>query len=267
MKVILMGTPDFVVPIFEAVANEHDVISVFTRAPKPAGRRRVLAKTPAHVWAESKNFPVYTDIKKIIGLPRPDYIIVAAYGVILKQYVMDLAPCLNIHPSLLPKYRGAAPIISAVMNGDCESGVCLMKMAAEVDAGDILMCEKFSIGENETTADIEKKAAAIAARLILDYLESPEKYPRRPQVGIPTFTKKIMAADAIIDWKKTPTEIHNKIRAVGGRTKINGTDVKILETKIEDGKLKIVRLQPAGKNPMMWADFENGRRGIIKIGE
>ena len=260
-KIIIMGTPGFVVPIFDKIAAAHDVLAVFTRAPKPAGRKQIPTKSPVHVWAESKGVPIFTSIKEIENAPRPDYIIVAAYGVILKQNVLDFAPCVNIHPSALPKYRGASPIISAIMNGEAESAVCVMQMAAEVDAGDVFMRESFSIGENETAADVEKKVSKIAGEMILKYLENPDAYPSAPQMGAPTFTKKIAADEARIDWRKTAREIHNQVRAIGGRAIVNGIDVKILETAVENGELKIKVVQPAGKKPMRWADFMNGQRG------
>jgi methionyl-tRNA formyltransferase len=283
MKLILMGTPDFVVPIFDAAADAHEVIAVFTRAPKPD-------KTPVHLWAESRGLPVLTNIKEFDSVLRPDYILVAAYGVILKDNILNAAPCLNIHPSLLPRYRGPSPIVSAIMNGDSESGVCLMKMTAEVDAGDVLMREPFQIGENETAADIEKKVGGIAADMFLKYLAAPEIYPPVPQAGNPTFTKKITSADSVIDWSRSVAEIHNLVRAIGGRTIINGIDVKILKTNLvpfagqkvdgchlwrpdgvvrqpsDENALHIVKVQPAGKKPMDWKDFMNGQRGKCVIG-
>jgi methionyl-tRNA formyltransferase len=265
-----MGTPGFVVPIFDKIASRHKIEAVFTRAPKPVGRKKIITKTPVHAWAESKNIPVYTNINKLANpvpafagmtnrIPNPDYIVVAAYGVILKKEALDFAPCLNIHPSMLPKYRGAAPIVSAILNGDAETGVCLMKMAEEVDAGDVLLCERLPIGENETTADIEKKVSKAAGDMVLRYLDAPEGFPPVPQSGEPTFTRKITNDDLSVDWKKTPREIHNQIRAIGGRTIINGIEIKILETEIAGGELEIKTVQPAGKKPMGWADFMNGQ--------
>ena len=265
MKIILMGTPDFVVPIFDAVAAAHDVAAVFTRAPKPVGRKQILTKSPVHVWAEARGIPVFTDIKEIENVARPDFIVVAAYGVILKQSVLDFAPCVNVHYSLLPKYRGANPVAAAIMNGDVESGVCLQKMALELDAGDILAREKFEIGENETTAEIRIKASAIARKMLVGFLENPGAYPPVPQAGEITFAKKELGGDTSIDWKKSPREIHNQIRAIGGRAAVNGIDVKILRTKLENEKLIIETIQPAGKKPMSWAAFMNGQHNKCDI--
>jgi methionyl-tRNA formyltransferase len=267
MKIILMGTPDFIVPIFDEIANAHDVVAVFTRAPKPAGRKRVITKTPAHVWAESRGIPVHVSIRDfddVASLYSEFAVIVAAYGVILKENVLKYNP-INIHPSLLPKYRGPTPVETAILNGETESGACLMKMTAEVDAGDMLACEKFPIDTNDNAADVYKKVSNIAQRMVLEYLAAPKKYPPAPQKGDPTFSRKFSADTEAIDWNKTPAEIHNQVRAIGGRTIVNGIDVKILETEIENGALKIKILQPAGKKPMKWADFMNGQRGRCLI--
>jgi len=270
MKLILMGTNDFVVPIFDDLANKHDIIAVFTRAPKPMGRKHVLTPSPVHNWAQSRNLPVYTSIKDFDSLnQKPDYIIVISYGVFLRDNVLNAAPCLNIHPSSLPKYRGPSPIKTAILNGDTDMDVCLMKIAPEWDSGDILSRKNVLIGENDTCADLERVVSAVAIELLNEYLSNPEKYPPKPQTGDVILTRKFTGADEIIDWSNTPQQIHNQIRALScGRTKINGVDVKILETRIENGALKITKIQPSGKNPMDWRSFVNGLRGAtINYGE
>ena len=268
MKLILMGTPSFVVSIFDKIANEHEVVAVFTRAPKPVGRKQVITKSPVHEWAEKRGIKVFTNINDFNLADKPDYIVVAAYGVILRDNVLNAAPCINIHPSDLPKYRGPSPMPTAIYNGDAHSAVCLMQLAATVDSGDILMRQEFSIGENETLAEIESRVSQIAAPMVLEYLRTPEKYPPMPQVGEPSFTRKFTSADEIIDWSCTPKQIHDQIRSITGRTKINGIDVKILETKVINGNLEIMRIQPAGKKPMDWKDFVNGLRGAkIEFGK
>jgi methionyl-tRNA formyltransferase len=269
MKLILMGTPGFVVPIFDNLADSHEIIGVFTRAPKPAGRRMQLQKSPVHDWAEHRGLPLYTNINELKNCAEPDYIVVIAYGVILRDWVLKFPKydCINIHPSDLPKYRGPSPIATAIYNGDKASAVCLMKITADVDAGDIFMRVPFEIYENDTTDVAEGRVGAIAANMLREYLMAPDKYPPMPQVGTPSFTKKWTGVDEIIDWTKTPEQIHNMVRAIGGRTKITGVDVKILRTEIRDGMLEIMQLQPAGKKPMDWKSFVNGARGEIKIGE
>ncbi|MDR2412978.1 MAG: hypothetical protein LBD50_02075 [Rickettsiales bacterium] len=265
MNLVLMGTSGWVVPVFDRIAGEHNVVAVFTRAPKPAGRKMAPRKSPAHIWAENRGIPVFTNISEYNH--KPDYVIVASYGVILRGNVLDSAPCLNIHPSLLPEYRGPSPMLSAIVNGDSETGVCLVKMTPELDAGDICMTRKIKIGENETNAELEVKVSKIAADMLSEYLKNPAMFPPSPQVGRPTFSKKFTSADMIIDWNKSPREIHNQVRGIGGRTEIGGIDVKILETKMrDDGALEIIRVQPAGKKPMAWRDFINGHQWIKAVG-
>ncbi|MBN1324918.1 MAG: hypothetical protein JW974_01745 [Alphaproteobacteria bacterium] len=265
MNLVLMGTNDWVVPIFDRIADQHNVLAVFTRAPKPSGRKLQLQNSPVHNWAESRGLPVVNDIKEYNY--KPDMVIVISYGVILRDNVLGSAPVINIHPSLLPKYRGPSPIRSAIMNGDTETGVCLMQVTPKVDAGDIYMMQKLEIGENDTNEIILKKVSDISADMLSEYLRNPEMYPPKPQVGEPFYTKKITAADTIIDWGKPPIEIHNKVRSIGGRTKINDSDLKILKTRInEDGRLEILRVHPAGKKPMSWHDFLNGHQWIKAFG-
>ena len=243
MKLVLMGTNDFVVPIFEAVRLAgHEIVAVFTRAPKPVGRKQVLTPSPVHIWANEHNLKVHTSVKEYDY--NPDMVVVVSYGVILRDNVLNSAPVINIHPSDLPKYRGPSPIKTALFNGDKESAVCLMRLVAEMDAGDVLMREPFKIGENDTNEIIEKRVSEIGAQMLVEYLNAPEKYNAVAQNGVPTFTRKFTGDDEIIDWARPVFTIHNQIRALGaGRTKINGVDVKILKTRMENDELKIISMK------------------------
>ena len=269
MKIIVMGTNDFVVPIFDNLANKHDIVAVFTRAPKPVGRKQILTPSPVHIWAQNRGLSVYTSVKEFDSVnEKPDIIIVISYGVILRDNVLNAAPCINIHPSALPKYRGPSPIKTAILNGDKTIDVCLMKMTADMDAGDVYMRKNIEIGDNDTNKTVETKVSLGAIEMLNEYLKHPSDYVAQPQIGEPTYTHKFTGDDEIINWKNTAQQIHNQIRALScGRTKINGIDVKILETKIENNELKIVKIQPSGKNPMDWKSFVNGLRGAeIKYG-
>ena len=270
MKLILMGTNEFVVPVFDSLANKHDIIAVFTRAPKPMGRKHILTPSPVHQWAEKRGLTVKTSIKEFDSvIEKPDMIVVFSYGVILRDNVLNAAPCINIHPSSLPKYRGPSPIRTAILNGDTDMDVCLMAMNAEMDAGDIYMRENIAIDINDNNESVESKVSGVAIEMLDKYMRNPDEYIAQPQIGESTFTRKFTGEDEIIDWSKTPMQIHNQIRALGcGRTKINGIDVKILETEIKDNELRIVKIQPSGKNPMDWKSFINGLHGAdIKYGE
>lgn len=269
MKLILMGTNDFVVPVFDDLANKHEIIGVFTRAPKPTGRKHILTPSPVHMWADKRGLKVHTSIKEFDTInDKPDMIVVMSYGVILRDNVLNAAKCVNIHPSSLPKYRGPSPIKSAILNGDTDMDVCLMDMVAEMDAGDVYMRKNILIDENDTNIDVENKVSKTAIEMLNEYIANPDNFTAIPQNGEPTFTRKFTGDDEIIDWNQTPKQIHNQIRALGcGRTKINGIDVKILQTKISNGALEIVKIQPAGKNAMDWRSFVNGLHGAeIKYG-
>ena len=268
MKIVLMGTNEFVVPIFDAVrCAGHDIIAVFTRAPRPVGRKHILTPSPVQKWAETHGLPVYTNIRDYNF--TPDMVVVVSYGVILRDNVLSSAPCVNIHPSHLPQYRGPSPIRTAIYNGDTHSAVCLMQMTRDLDSGDIYMCREFDIGENDTNADVEKRVSEIGSEILMEYLSNPSAYVPTPQIGTPTYTRKFTGDDEIIDWRRTPREIHNQIRALGaGRTKINGIDVKILAARVVNNKLNIIKIQPAGKKPMDWQSFVNGLHGAeIRFGE
>lgn len=267
MKLVLMGTNDFVVPIFERLRAAHDILAVFTAAPAPMGRKRVLTPSPVHAWAAAHNIPVHHNAQDFDY--RPDFTVVVSYGEILRRNVLDAAPCINIHPSHLPRYRGPSPIRTAIYNGDNQSAVCLMAVTDVLDAGDVFMCRPMDIGENENNADIEAKVSAIGADMLIEYLQNPAAYPGQPQTGTPTFTRKFTGVDEIIDWTRGARAVHNQIRALGaGRTKISGVDVKILETRVNGDMLKIQRIQPAGGRPMDWNSFVNGHPGAqIDIGK
>lgn len=268
MKLILMGTNDFVVPVFDALREKHEIISVFTRAPAPIGRKQIITPSPVQNWATQHAIPVHNSIKEFEN-DGADFIVVMSYGVILPDDVLARGNFINIHPSDLPKYRGPSPIRTAIKNGDKKSAVCLMKIAHDLDAGDIYMRVPFDIDLDDTNETIENKVDEITIKMLDEFFSSPEKYKPVAQTGTPIITHKFTSADEIIDWTKSPLEIHNTVRSLGaGRTKINGIDVKILKTKIENGELKILEIQPAGKKPMDWKSFTNGLRGAeIKYGE
>jgi len=264
-----MGTNAFVVPIFDNISKKHDIVAVFTRAPKPMGRKQVLTKSPVHEWAISHGLDVYTSIKDFNNNMKSDLIIVISYGVILRDNVLGATKCVNIHPSDLPKYRGPSPIRTALYNGDKKSAVCLMQMNSDMDAGDIIIRREFDITDDDTNNTVENRVSQVAIDILNEYLQKPDSYIASPQIGTPTYTKKFSGLDEIIDWSRGATSIHNQIRALGaGRTKINGIDVKILETKIENNELNILKIQPSGKKPMDWKSFVNGLHGAtITIGK
>lgn len=176
MKLVLMGTNAFVVPMFEKIADAgHEIMAVFTRAPKPVGRKKVLTPSPVHAWADARGIPVFHNVREYDM--RPDMVVVVSYGAILRDNVLDSAPCINIHPSDLPKYRGPSPIRTAIYNGDRASAVCLMQITAELDAGDVYMRRAFEIGENDTNETIEARVSEIGGECWLNIWKIPPNLP------------------------------------------------------------------------------------------
>lgn len=241
MKVIFMGTPDFSVPTLRALAARHDIVAVYSQPPRPAGRGKKDRPSPVHQAAESLGLPVRhppnfrdrADIADFAEL-QADVAVVVAYGLILPQALLD-APrhgCLNIHASLLPRWRGAAPIHRAIMAGDSETGVAIMQMAAGLDTGPVLLHQALPIGPTDTTADLHDRLSDLGAHLILTALDGIGNIPRTPQpdAGV-TYAAKIDKAEARIDWSRPAAEIERRIRAFdpfpGAQTALDGAVLKV----------------------------------------
>ena len=215
MKIIYMGTPDFAVPALKALASsEHEVCAVFTQPDKPRGRKQILTPPDVKICAQSLDIPVYqpdsiknSDALEVINSYNPDVIVVAAYGKLLPKAVLD-APkfgCVNIHGSLLPKYRGAAPIQQSVLNGDKVTGITTMLMDIGMDTGDILLKKETEIGENETSGELFDRLALLGGELILKTLSALEKgeiTPQKQDEGLATHTSKAN----ISHWELTEIE-------------------------------------------------------------
>lgn len=247
MKIVFMGTPEFSVPILEALAQTHDILAVYTQPPRPAGRGKADRKSPVQQRAESLGLPVRHPVSlrseaAAIAALGADVAVVVAYGLILPQAVLD-APrqgCLNIHASLLPRWRGAAPIHRAILAGDPETGVCIMQMEAGLDTGPVLLREALPIGAEETTADLHDRLSILGARLIcqaLDHLPDLTPVPQ-PAEGV-TYAAKIDKAEAKIDWSKPAAEVDRLIRGLspfpGAWTDIAGERVKLLRSRLAQG--------------------------------
>lgn len=302
MKIIYMGTPDFAVPALKSLASsKHDVCAVFTQPDKPRGRKMILTPPDVKVCAQSLDIPVYQpesmkngDALEIIGRYNPDVIVVAAYGKILPKAVLD-APkfgCVNIHGSLLPKYRGAAPIQQSVLNGDRVTGITTMLMDVGLDTGDILLTEETEIGENETSGELFDRLAELGGKLVLKTLSALEKgeiTPKKQDESIATHTSKIDKSLCPIDFSKSAFEVHNKVRGLNpwpvATTKIGGKNVKVYSTRLcqksgksgevlstkplvvgcGDKSVEILELQPEGKKRMTADAFLAGHK--LEIGD
>lgn len=301
MKIIFMGTPDFAVPCLKALAeSSHEVAAVFTQPDKPKGRGYKMIPTPVKTAAAECGFPVYQplslrkgeDAEEAIKLLRelaPDIIVVTAYGQILPREVLELPKygCINIHASLLPKYRGAAPINWVILNGEKETGVTSMQMSEGLDTGDMLIKRSTVIGENETYQELYSRLSEIGAEVLIETLAAvengsltPEKQDDSQSCYSPMITKEMSA----LDFSKTAAEVHNTIRGVTGfallggkRLKIfssmltgkssgsaaNGeiTDASSFDVKCGDGKIiRFLEVQPEGKKRMRVQDFLRGNK-------
>lgn len=247
MKIIFMGTPDFAVPCLENLINSnHEVAAVFSQPDKPVGRKQVLTPPPVKVCAQSNNIPVFqpnslknSDTLDIINGYKPDVIIVVAYGKILPDAVLTAAKygCINVHASLLPKYRGAAPIQWAVLNGDKETGVTIMQMDSGLDTGDMLLTVKTEIDENETSAELFDRLSNIGADALIKVLDDIDYY-RDNAVSQPEtdfgYASKITKELSPVIWNKSAQDIHNQVRGLQtwpcASTKLNGKNLKIHKT-------------------------------------
>lgn len=302
MKIVFMGTPDFAVPALEALINsKHEVAAVFTQPDKPVGRKQILTPPPVKELAVKHCIPVYqpekikgSDSDRIIAELKPDVIIVVAYGKILPKAILDIAPfgCINAHASLLPKYRGAAPIQWCVLNGERETGVSIMQMDEGLDTGDVLLVKKTDIGVNETSEELFERLSVIGAEALLEALELIEKgeaTPVKQPEGDFGYAKMITRELCPIDWTRSAFEIHNQVRGLQtwpvAITKVNGKNIKIHKTALTEinntdnvfgkvidsdkklivqcggGKcIEILELQPEGKKRMDVKAFLLGNR-------
>ncbi len=262
MKIIFLGSSAFSIPALEILLkNNIEVALVITQPDKPAGRGLKAKPTPVKELAESKGLvvtgtlPTSAELKKL----SPDYLVVVAYGKFLPTELVNEFICVNIHPSLLPKYRGPSPIQTALLNGDAETGVTTMVINEKMDAGDILLQEKAKIDVNENYAELEARLSSLGAHLLLKTLQSDvSKLRKKQNEQDVTLCRKIQNEDSLIDWSKPPLEIHNKVRAITGYTIVNNKRVKILSTRYADGKIDILEVQPEGKKAMSYEEFKRG---------
>ena len=248
MKIFFMGTPEFSVPVLEALHARHRIVAVYCQPPRPAGRGKADRPSPVQARAEALGLTVRHPVslrseeaQRDFAALDADVAVVVAYGLILPQAVLD-APrlgCLNIHASLLPRWRGAAPIHRAIMAGDRETGVCIMQMEAGLDTGPVLLREAVEIGAEETTAELHDRLSALGARLIVQALDSlPLPATPQPEAGV-TYAAKIDKAEARVDWARPAAEVDRQIRGLspfpGAWCEVAGARVKLLASRLADG--------------------------------
>ena len=298
LRVVFMGTPDFSVPtLSEIVCAGHDVAAVYTQPPRRAGRGMGLRPSPVHKFADEAGIPVYTPkgfrkpetLDTLAGL-APDVAVVVAYGLILPRAVLEMPAygCLNLHASILPRWRGAAPIQRAVMAGDTETGATVMRMDEGMDTGPMCMVERVPIGADMTAGELHDELAFTGASLMgraLEALARGELECRpQPASGV-TYAPKIGKEEARIKWEEPAHEVHNKIRAMspypgawfeallGGRpervrvlrsvcVKGRGEPGQLLDNQLTvacgNQAVRLTRVQRAGKRPMSGVEFLRG---------
>jgi methionyl-tRNA formyltransferase len=298
LRVVFMGTPDFSVPtLAEIVGHGHEVAAVYSRAPAPAGRGMELRKSPVHVAAERFGIDVRTpknlrdpaDVEALAAL-APDLIVVVAYGVILPQSVLDipLLGCVNVHASVLPRWRGAAPIQRAIMAGDAETGVAIMQMEAGLDTGPVGLVEKIAITPNMNAGELHDRLARVGAdalgRALAALSRGTLAFTPQPEEGV-TYAKKITNDDARIDWSQSAQAVHDHVRGLspfpGAFCMIDGAKgperMKVLRTERADGQgmpgitlddrlliacgdgaVRLLEVQRAGSKPMKADDLLRG---------
>lgn len=301
MRIVYMGTPDFAVPALRALAREHSVAAVFTQPDKPVGRKQILTPPDVKVAALELGIPVCqpesmktAEALELLKGYAPEAVVVAAYGQILPQAVLDVPRfgCVNIHGSLLPKYRGASPVQQAVLNGDSVTGVTAMLMDAGLDTGDILLQKETPIGENETSGELFDRLSVLGGELIIEALAALENgsvTPRKQDESLASHTAKIDKSRCPLDFSQTARQVHNQIRGLNpwpvATAQLCGKRVKIYRSRLAEGSgepgtvlsvkplviacgegaVELLEVQPEGKKRMSAEAFAAGHR--IKAGE
>ncbi len=251
LNIVFMGTPDFAVPCLKALVDaKHNVQAVFTQPDKPRGRGNKLVPTPVKKFAIECNIPVYqpTGLRKgndaesslqVLQELNPDLIVVVAYGQILPKSILDLPKyrCINIHASLLPKYRGAGPIQRCILDGETLTGVTSMYMEEGLDTGDMLIKEKITIGKNMIADELHDALSEMGAEVLLKTIQAIEdgSIVRTPQDdSMSTYAKMITKEMSHLDFSKSAQEVHNIIRGITGFTSLNGKRLKVFRSEILD---------------------------------
>jgi methionyl-tRNA formyltransferase len=297
-KVIFMGTPDFAAVALKALAEAgHEIAAVYSQPPRPAGRGQEVRKSPVQALAEARGFPVRTpaslkspEVQAELAGFGADVGVVAAYGLILPQAILGIPPrgCLNIHASLLPRWRGAAPIQRAILAGDAETGISIMQMDAGLDTGPVILEKRIAIAPHESAGQLHDRLAVLGGEAIVEALGGSRTPHPQPEEGV-TYAAKISPQEAHLDFTRPAAELSRAIRAfnpVPGAWALlpNGERLKILEADVvaHDGEpgvlfhdglvigtgeaaLRPTLVQRQGKKAMQTADFLRG--GPVKIGD
>lgn len=262
-RIGVAATAPFGADVLARLAARHEIAFSLTRPDRPAGRGRRPAPPPAKVTAERLGIPVLQPERLDASLTLPAETIVAcAYGALVPPALLGRHLWLNVHPSLLPRWRGAAPVERAIMAGDAETGVTIIQLIEELDAGPIAAQRAFPIGPEDDAGAVYARAAALAVELLDDVLGGQPVF--RPQRGEATYAAKIAAADRELDWSRPAEELERQVRAlsphIGARAVLHGRKVTIWKARVEEGRLVPVEVQPEGRRRMTYEEFLRGLR-------
>jgi methionyl-tRNA formyltransferase len=261
LEVAVAATAPLGADVLERLAEQRQVAYLLTRPDRPRGRGRKVQPTPAKEVAERLGVPVRQPERLDASFDlAADAVVVAAYGALIPEVLLDRALWLNVHPSLLPRWRGAAPVERALMAGDRETGVTIHRTTPELDAGPIAAQERFEISTDDDAGTIYARSGQVAADLLERVLEDPRFEPQ-PEQGV-TYAEKLTAADRMLDWSRPPEELANRIRAlsphIGARAELDGRDVIVWRARVREGRLEPLEVQPAGGRRMSYAEFLRG---------
>jgi methionyl-tRNA formyltransferase len=262
LKLAVAATAPLGAGVLERLAERHEIELVLTRPDRPRGRGLETAPPPAKEVAERLGLPVEQPERLTNFRGEADVVVVAAYGVLIPEGLLADRLWLNVHPSLLPRWRGAAPVERALMAGDEETGVSIIKLVRELDAGPIAAQEAFPIGLDDDAGAVYARAVDVAVALLERVLAEPRFTPQ-PESGV-TYAEKIAPADRELDWNRPPLELHNRIRAlaphIGARGELHGRRVLVWRSRLADGRLELVEVQPEGRRRMTYEEFLRGLR-------
>ena len=262
MRLAVAATAPIGADLLRRLAERHDVAYLLTRPDRPRGRGRQVGAPPAKVVADELGIEVrQPERPSELGDPGVELVVAAAYGALIPKDLLNRALWLNFHPSLLPRWRGAAPVERAIMAGDAETGVSIIRLVEELDAGPIGASTSFTIGPDEDAGAVFSHAGELAPDLIDEALEGEF----RDQEGEATYAAKIGPGDRELDWSRPPAELHNRIRAlsphIGARGELHGRPVIVWRSRLgDDGSLEVLEVQPEGRRRMSLAEFERGLR-------
>ncbi len=267
-KIIFIGTSSFALPALEKlVEHNYQVLAVVTAPDKPTGRQQEMTPSPVKEIALKYNLPII-QLEEIPQL-ESDLIITASYGRIIPKEIINTPKkgSINLHPSLLPKYRGPSPIQTAILNGDRITGISIIQMDQKMDHGPVLAQQESAISPDDTYQSLEQKLSEQSADLLIEILPRYFKNKLKPEIQDEheaNYTKILTKQDGKINWQKSAQEIERKVRAFypwpGAWTESNGQRIKIIKAKVENNKLILELVQPAGKKPMTGQEFLRGHK-------